>query len=121
MTATTENTVMNYDPNIQWAVQTVRVTLGSWKYRATFTYEMGGNCKGFSVMGEHNITEAILEQLAEARSADLDDEYAHLHFTMTDPDGNEMRCEPDQENLDNWIAGMVIAVEIIDIRKDTDK
>ena len=101
---------MNYDPNLvfcgRMATQTVRLTFGQWEYRMTMDVNVGGNCRGLSVI--EAAVERAYDELPDAPHASE----AKI-IILTNADGERLDCEEDDED---WLQNMLIAAEIIDIR-----
>ena len=43
-------TLKNYDPNITWARHTFALTFMQWDYSLTVEVEVGGNCRGLTLI-----------------------------------------------------------------------
>lgn len=114
--------LMNYDPNLTYsgrmARQTVRLTFGKWDYRATTEVEVGGNCRGLTV-----IECAISNFLETLPTREWDDELSVLTLTRTGVDGetDELECEDEDSKYDDWLKDMLIGAEIVAIRPDDRK
>lgn len=124
-----QNVPFNYDPNIRWADQTVKVTLGTWQYRTTREVVIGGNSKGANIFD--HIEESVLALLMKENDIpedeyfdnveDLVDAGYSLSFEMlyeTEDKLWRLHCEPDQEDLEQWIREHIIGLEIIDIQPE---
>ena len=102
-----ESRPMNYDPDIRWAVQRVRLHYAIWDAHASFEVEVKGNCKGFSIL-EYAVErhfEMLLEQSPECPS-----------ITLVEPNGDTLICEEDGEvDGEEWLKGLCIGAEIISI------
>lgn len=104
---------MNYDPNLtnsgKMAVQTVKLTFASWEYRAERTVEVGGTCKGFSVI------ESAVYRAWEGLEFDQCGNVEYANITLTDSKGEELICEDDDDRGEDWLKDMLISAEIISI------
>jgi len=115
--------VLNYDPNLRWNTQTIKITLGTWDYRAERAVQVGGNCFGFSVL--EAAFESLFEQIREENSVPDDCENDEIceenDFSILmhrEHDGADLLCEPDQDDCEEWLKQLVIGMEIVDIQKD---
>ena len=97
---------MNYDPNLtlsgRMATQTVRLTFGQWEYRKTMDVRVGGNCRGFAVIG--GAVEIARDKL-DGR------------ITLKNTDGDELTCEDDDDDPD-WLEDMLLNAQIISIEQE---
>ncbi|MBB6578980.1 hypothetical protein HNP33_003085 [Comamonas odontotermitis] len=97
--------IENYDPNIRWGRHTYRVTLQKWNYVGAIDCEMGGNMRGFKVI--EAAVSSLADDLHEARGE-------NPTVTLVDPTGEEkLHCQPDGENIEDWLYAMVVGVELI--------
>jgi hypothetical protein len=97
--------INNYDPNYRYGVHTVEVTLQVDEYRKTLTYEMGGNCKGFTIF-ESCIDES-LEQIGFYN--DDEDDECGCTICLTNDEGDELEYDIfDESDLENIIVGLKI-------------
>lgn len=114
---------MNYDPNLtcsgRMAKQTVRLTFGLWDYRATMEIEVGGNCRGFTVI-DYAVRSAY-EKLERRGMYGSKQTYAVINMPkIGDPD-DVMECDEGSDGWDrlrgeDWLKDMLIAAEIVAIR-----
>jgi hypothetical protein len=104
----------NYDPNIHWAKQRVRVTLGQWDYRTVIETTVGGNCKGFEIFDSAvcNAWESLLTRKI------FEDEYAYVELTRAN--GDTLLCEDDMLDGEDWLKELVIGIEIVAIEEQRD-
>lgn len=109
---------MNYDPNLTMsgnkAKQTVRLTFGQWDYRKTFEVEVGGNCRGLSVI--EAAVDVVLDGLP---TYEWDGEVSILVLEKTE-DGtvHELQCDDEEGHYEEWLKSMLLSAEIIAIRPD---
>ena len=101
---------LNYDPNIRWATHRVKITLGNRDYRTTRTVEVGGNCRGLTVID--TAVEDLDRQIREA--ADEKDEHPEIWLTKR---GAKLLIEADTDD-EEWLQKLVIKVEIVDLQPD---
>jgi len=97
-------TVEAYDPNAHCELQTVEITLMQWKYKATFTEKVGGNCHGLTVM------DCALGNLLDKLIPD-DDGPATVKLTADD--GDTLICQDDFFKEDAWLKDMTVSLRII--------
>ena len=101
----------DYDPlNGSDGVHTIKVTLQCGDLRGSFTYEMGGNCKGREILDFDAESELDEDFLKKAKFENLeitvlDDEYLKLVLGE-----KEDRCslEVDVREINSMIVGMEI-------------
>lgn len=102
----TENTVINFDPNMNYSgnmsYKTIRLTFGVWDYRLTKEVTVGGNGSGF-----HNIDSALMQVYEEVEAKGI--------VLKRESDGETLLCEDDEGNGEDWLKEMLIAAEIIAI------
>lgn len=108
---------MNYDPNLNMSgrksVQTVKLTLGQWDYRKEIIVEVRGNCSGLDVLrgAVNNAYENLkFVKCKFARGG----EYATVSLENSD---SSLECSDDEIEGEYWFERMVIAVEIIEIKR----
>ena len=101
---------MNYDVNIQWARQTVRLTFGMWEARATMEVDVGGNCKGADIF-DSALYQAY-DRLLQAAGQGVPT------LVMKLPDGDELHCDDEDDDGEDWLKAMCIGFEIISIRPE---
>lgn len=100
--------IADNNPNNAWGKHVIEVTLKQWKYAATFTAKVGGNCHGLTLF-----------------DAAIDDIYALLskdglpRLTLRDAEGKELLCEDDESRGEEWLRRMVVACRIIDFEPPT--
>jgi hypothetical protein len=116
-TQNTQPQIMNYDPNLtlcgRMAKQTVRLTFGLWEYRETFEVTVGGNLTGLDVIS--CAVESLYESLPNEKILNLDT--GEIDTVATIQIG-ELECMDEDVLGEVWLAGMLIAAEIINIEPD---
>lgn len=116
-TNNTQPQIMNYDPNMtmcgRLAKQTVRLTFGQWEYRETFEVTVGGNLTGLDVIS--CAVESIYESLPCEKILNMD--AGEMDIVATIQIG-ELECMDEDVLGEEWLAGMLIAAEIISIEPD---
>ena len=105
--------MMNYDPNLvscgRMASQTVRLTFGTWDYRAEKEAVIDGNCMGFDVI------EAAMEAVYDNLPAD---KYGAKEILMKNDAGEELLCSDDEDEEEDWLKRMLVKAEIVAIEED---
>lgn len=115
---------MNYDPNLNNAIHTVRLTFQQWEYTGHIAFEISGNCKGADILAtaiddlyeDTKFVENDCKFKFNEPDKDTNDDYADGWYSMTlkDKDGNELFCN---DTLPNDIPEMLVAAEIVDVKK----
>lgn len=103
----------NYDPNIMWGTHTIEVTLQQWEYKGKITTEIGGNCRGFSIL-ESAKDEINQKSRSNCKFKIIEDSFC---CELKDNKGNELEIEDELDNLDNYI----VKIEIIDFKESEEK
>lgn len=112
----------NYPINkVSTATHTIRITFQLDDYRGCAYYKIGGNLKGWQVMG----TSDLLEELAEAASTNnlilenmrlrIVDQYFEIELTN---DAGEICRLADQLNS---LEELMVAIEIVDYKSEVGK
>ncbi|EAW1350510.1 hypothetical protein AXP45_21240 [Salmonella enterica subsp. enterica] len=118
-TQNTQPQIMNYDPNLtscgRMAKQTVRLTFGLWEYRETFEVTVGGNLTGLDI-----ISCAIESLYATLPYEEVQGEFAGGTDIMVTINIGELICQDEDLSGESWLAGMLVAAEIISIEPDKD-
>jgi len=95
--------IKNYDPNHSSGVHAVKVTLQVWGYQKTLTYEMGGNCKGLTIL------DGCIDELLEQIGFYNDEDECGCNIYLINDDGDELEYEIfDESDLENIIVGLKI-------------
>ncbi|MBP2629854.1 MAG: hypothetical protein H6Q70_482 [Firmicutes bacterium] len=104
--------------NYGLGTHTIKVSLQDGIYKGAFTYEMGGNCKGFGVLDfditEHGRKEVSSFQMIDCKIKRDNDDEDYLLVTLTNSAGDT--C--DYELEDDEFNSMIIGIEIIDFKVD---
>lgn len=117
MTVTTQESVMNYDPNFTMCGrvtdQTVRLTFGQWQYRTTIEIVIGGNQNGLNVI-EYAVECAYdrLDTIPFFNDETGDDD------EMAVIDIGALECQDEDLRRDAWLKDMLISAEIINIEPE---
>ena len=94
----------NADPNtMRQEGKVFRLTFGMWAYRWTVETTVFGNCSGFD-----NLDVAI-GRVAD----DLPDVEWGARVVMTDAAGNELICDTEDDDVEEWLTEHLISAEII--------
>lgn len=108
--------MLNYDPNIFNGIHTVKLTLQQWQYKGHVSVEIGGNTRGHSViecaMDLYRDDFALND--CEFEFTDDDEDQEGFRCTLKDEEGNELLIEDEL----NELGRLIVAVEIVDYRKD---
>lgn len=111
---------MNYNPNVRNGIHKVKMTLQQWEYIGEIIFEVGGNCKGKSILecAMDVYEEDIIENSCNFSYFDETDDDGDNWFKciLKDDDGNEMEVEDKGESLEDYIVG----IEIIDFKEKED-
>jgi len=102
---------MNYDPNINQGTHKVKISLQQWDYKGTVIVEVGGNCKGKSVLeaATELYEENILESDCNFKFID-NGEVEGFHCELGNGSGDILEIEEEWYGLGSLIVGL----EIID-------
>lgn len=95
------------------AIHTVRVTFQIDEYQGYAYYKIGGNAKGWQVIGSYDLVEGLSEA---ADTGNLEFEQMKLvlndetfDIELTDKDGNS--CQ--YADAIDWLDKLIVAVEIV--------
>ncbi|WP_260679826.1 DUF5406 domain-containing protein [Serratia liquefaciens] len=112
--------VMNYDPNLtlcgRMAKQSVRLTFGQWQYRTSMEVVVGGNCNGLSVI--ECAVGLAYEQLGSVSF--FNDDTAEDDLMKVINIG-ELQCLDEWLEGEDWLKGMLISAEIINIEPEAEQ
>lgn len=97
--------IKNYDLNNRYGVHKIEIVLQAWDYRKTLIYEIGGNCKGLSVLDVD--IEEVLEQLGFYN--DEDDEGCTIYLENDNGDTLEYDISDERE-----LESIIVSVRIVD-------
>lgn len=116
---------MNYDPNMtlcgRMAKQKVRLTFGTWDYRAVMEVEVGGNCTGLDVI--ETAVGVAFDQLEQRPIYGSKETYAVINMPKIGDPEEVMECDEEMDYRDrlrgeDWLKDMLISAEIFDIQPD---
>lgn len=105
---------MNYDPNIKFAKQSVRLTFGLWDYRFVTEVDVGGNCKGQSII--ESAVDNYFDKLpfVQVDGGDMSS------ITLARQNGDSLKCDDDELRGIEWLKNMLIGAEIVSIAAEND-
>ncbi len=106
----------SYDPNIQYGIHTIEITLQLWEYVGHITRKIGGNCKGIDVL-DFDFECEDGDCLDSDCNLKFNEEYNYFSATLKDSEGNTMEVEESVHDFNK----MIVKVEIIDFQKDEDE
>ncbi len=104
----------NYkNENYSYGWHTIEVTLQMGEYKGTFTTQLGGNCKGGSVLENFCSLEGfeedgVLENKCNLTISEDDDGDYWFSCTLVDESGDECKYEDEINCLSNLIVGIKI-------------
>jgi len=99
---------INFDPNIRFAKQTVLLTFAEWDFRKSVEVVVErSNCRGQSIIDF--AIDTFYDQLCEA--AENEDEL--LSIKLTNPAGEILVTEDDENHQEEWLRNLLIKAEII--------
>lgn len=110
---------MNYNPNVYRGIHKVKVTLQQWEYTGSIVFEMGGNCKGFSIINgalDSIYDEQLVQNNCNFKFFDEEDDEGNDWFKceLINQNGEILEIEDETDDLEKYI----VAVEIIDYTSD---
>ena len=104
----------SYNPNIYEGIHTVKVTLQQWDYVGHLIYEMGGNCKGKTIL-DFDFYDMDIDSIIQNDCQLMLDEYFDIfECKLKNENGDTMDFECDASEMND----MIVAIEIIDYRKE---
>ena len=104
-----------YDPNINYGIHTVEVTLQQWGYVGHIIQRIDGSCKGKDILDfDFECEDGNLENDCNLK---YDEDYEYFSATLMDINGNTLEVEGDAEEFNK----LIVKVEIIDFVKDKNK
>lgn len=100
-----------YNPEISFAEQKVRVTFMAWDYSVVKEAIVVGNCRGMTILD--SAIERIYDDLP---TIPYYDEGARL--VMHNPKGDELECDDDEMRGYDWLKDMAVSAEIVTHEKE---
>ena len=105
----------NYNPNYMWGTHTVKITLQQWNYKGELIVEIGGNCKGFSIL--ESSKDSINKEETYNSNCKFQIEDNWFYCILKAEDGDELDVEDELDNLEDYI----VKIEIIDFKESEVK
>lgn len=110
--------IKNYDPYMDYAVHTVRITLMRYDYTGHIAYNISGNCKGASLLDAQTCFECwgqdeidnFTENDCELR---YDEDYGIFTAVFFNDRGKTLGIEADESEIQD----MVVAVEFAEVEE----
>lgn len=99
--------IKEYSPNIEWGKQKVEIVLMQWGYKGKFAVEVGGNCRGMSVI------DCAISILYESFLPKEGDDDAPCRFELKNRKGGKLLCADDEDRGDDYIKNMVVSAQIV--------
>ncbi len=109
-----QSRIESYDPNAENVVHTIRITLMRYDYTGHIAYNIGGNCKGASLLDAQTLFECWgqdeIDKFTENDCELRYDEYYEI-FTavLLNDEGQKLGIEADESEIQD----MVVAVEFV--------
>ena len=103
-----------YEPGRR-GTHTIRYTLQKEEYKGTFCIEMGGNCKGGSLL-DSNVFDTLDNDLITQSDCNLkyDEFYDCYECVLHNENGDEMLIE---DFTDYDMQNLIVSIEIIDYQE----
>ena len=110
--------IKNYDPNMDYAVHTVRITLMRYDYTGHIAYNIGSNCKGASLLETSTLFEcwsqAEIDNFAENDCEfRYDEDYEIFTAVFFNDRGKTLEIEADESEIQD----MVVAAEFVKVEE----
>ena len=110
--------IKNYDPCMDYAVHTVRITLMWYDYTGHIAYNISGNCRGASLLETSTFFECwsqdeinkFAENDCELR---YDEDYEMFTAVLLNDKGETLEIEADESEMQD----MVVAVEFVKVEE----
>lgn len=107
---------MEYNPNIRYGTHKVKITLQQWDYTGHVVTEIGGNCKGRTILEsamDLDSNELIGNDCSFSIMDEPDDDNYWFKCVLKNDRGDTLQIEDECDRLDAYI----VAAEIIDFCK----
>lgn len=110
--------IKNYDPNMDYAVHTVRITLMQYDYTGHIAYNISGNCKGTSLLDAQTCFECWgQDEIDNFTENDCefgyDEDYEVFTAVLLNDKGETLEIEADESEIQD----MVVAVEFAEVEE----
>lgn len=103
--------VVNFDPNFVLCGREVdyevRLVFGEWDARKEMIVEVGGNCRGLSII------EAAVSQAYE--NLPWDEKYGEIKELYLEGKNSTLRVCDDHQREEDFLADLLLAAEIISV------
>lgn len=101
--------IADNNPNHVWGKHAIEVTLKQWKYEATFTTKVGGNCHGLELFD--SAISNIYDELPKSDGL--------VSVTLRNAKGEELLCQDEEADGEEWLRKMVVSCRIIGFEPPT--
>ncbi len=102
----------SYDPNIDYGIHIVEITLQMWEYVGHITQKIWGNCKGKEILNfDFECEDGNLESDCNLK---YDEDNDYFSATLKDAEGNKMDFEGCARDLNS----IIVKVEIVGFEKE---
>ena len=101
----------NYDPNIREGKHVLKATLQEWDYVGHIVYEMGGNCKGKTILDTFDFYsyDDVDTFINNDCKISFDEDYEIFKAILLNEEGEELEIEGDAKEFNN----MIVAIEML--------
>ena len=109
-----QSRIESYDPDAENVVHTIRITLMQYDYTGHIAYNIGGNCKGASLLEPQTFfecwTQDEINKFAE-NDCELryDEDYEMFTAVLLNDEGQTLGIEADESEIQD----MVVCIEIV--------
>lgn len=104
--------MMNYDPNLflcgNRARQEIKLTFAMWSYRQERTVIFYSNVSGLDSI------KAAVEQVYSSLPGD--ERHDIPQIVLKNESGDELVCEDDEEDGEDWLFKMLIKAEVVSVQ-----
>lgn len=99
---------MNYDPNINYGVHTVRATLMQWDYVGHIAFQIDGNCKGATLLDPDFIINTDEDDINRYVENDCNFAIDGQLFSalLTNDKGHELEIQGYEDEISDMIVKM---------------
>lgn len=104
--------ITEFDPNIRWGKNTLRLTFMQWEYKVTHEITVGGNCYAMSNLD--SALTAIYDKLPV-------DEWGIPYIILEDNNGDTLQTGDTEGKNEDWLMNMLVSTEVISIEPETPK
>ena len=114
--------IENYNPNVNNAVHTIRITLMQFDYVGHIAYKISGNCKGASLLDAESIFECATQNEIDNYVENdcelaLDEDYEIYTGVLTNASGDKWEFQ----YTPNEMADTIVAVEFVKVEEGKEK